>query len=146
MYHSNQQEEPTSPRLMACTHQTCKSNCHEYGIFFVPSVCRRYCGSRMEGCSCITKVLAEDVSSDGKVQMFQPTVSRGWKDAQNTQMNKKKHGTSDIGHIKCDDHIKRVSYSLYLDEKKPWGGKKTRLCTGWEFDSLTGNYDSRWRG
>ncbi len=34
-----------------------------------------------------------------------------------TQMNKKKHGTSDIGLIKCDDHIKRVSYSLYLDEK-----------------------------
>ncbi len=36
----------------------------------------------------------------------------------NTQMNKKKHGTSDIGFIECDDHIKRVSYLLYLDEKK----------------------------
>jgi hypothetical protein len=35
----------------------------------------------------------------------------------NTQMNKKKHGTSDIGLIKCNDHIKRVSYLLYLDEK-----------------------------
>ncbi len=34
-----------------------------------------------------------------------------------TQMNKKKHGTSDIGLIKCDDHIKRVSYLLYLDKK-----------------------------
>jgi hypothetical protein len=32
-------------------------------------------------------------------------------------MNKKKHGTSDIGLIKCNDHIKRLSYSLYLDEK-----------------------------
>jgi hypothetical protein len=48
----------------------------------------------------------------------------------NTQMNKKKHGTSVIGLIKCNDHIKRVSYSLYLDEKKPQGGKKTRLCAG----------------
>jgi hypothetical protein len=36
----------------------------------------------------------------------------------NTQMNKKKRGTSDIGLIECNDHIKRVSYSLYLDEKK----------------------------
>ena len=30
--------------VVACTHQACKSNCNEYGIFFVPSVCRRYCG------------------------------------------------------------------------------------------------------
>ncbi len=37
----------------------------------------------------------------------------------NTQMNKKKHGTSDICLIVCDDHIKRVSYLLYLDEKEP---------------------------
>ncbi len=35
----------------------------------------------------------------------------------NTQMNKKKHGTSGIGLIKCNDHIKRVSYSLNLDDK-----------------------------
>ncbi len=64
--------------VVACTHQACESNCHEYGIFFVPSVCQRDCGSRMEGHSCIrTKILAEDVSSDGTVQMFQPTLSRG---------------------------------------------------------------------
>jgi hypothetical protein len=48
----------------------------------------------------------------------------------NTQMNKKKHGTSDNGLIECNDHIKGVSYLLYLNEKKPQGGKKTRLCTG----------------
>ena len=36
----------------------------------------------------------------------------------NTQMKKKNHGTSKVGVIKCDDHIKRVSYSQYLDEKK----------------------------
>jgi hypothetical protein len=47
-----------------------------------------------------------------------------------TQMNKKKHGTSNIGLIKCDDHIKRVSYLQYLDEKKQQGAKKTRLCAG----------------
>jgi hypothetical protein len=35
----------------------------------------------------------------------------------NTQMNKKKRGASDVGLIECDNHIKRVSYSLYLDEK-----------------------------
>jgi hypothetical protein len=37
----------------------------------------------------------------------------------NTQMNKnkKKHGTSDIGLIKCNNHIKRVSHLLYLDGK-----------------------------
>jgi hypothetical protein len=33
-------------------------------------------------------------------------------------MNKKKCGTSDIGLMECDNHIKRVSYLLYLDEKK----------------------------
>jgi hypothetical protein len=32
-------------------------------------------------------------------------------------MNKKKHGTSGIGLVECDNHIKRVSYLLYLDEK-----------------------------
>ncbi len=47
----------------------------------------------------------------------------------NTQMNKKMCGTSDIGLIECKDHIKRVSYLLYLDEKKR-GGKKTRLYAG----------------
>jgi hypothetical protein len=46
-----------------------------------------------------------------------------------TQMNKKKHRTSDIGLIECDDHIKRVSFLLYLD-KKTRGAKKTRLCGG----------------
>ncbi len=35
----------------------------------------------------------------------------------NTQMNKKKRGTSNIGLIKCDNHIKRVSYSNTLMKK-----------------------------
>jgi hypothetical protein len=42
----------------------------------------------------------------------------------NTQMKKRNRGTSKIGLIKCDDHIKRVSYLQYLDEKKPRGAKK----------------------
>jgi hypothetical protein len=46
----------------------------------------------------------------------------------NTQFNKKKCGTSGIALKGCDNHIKRVSYLLYLDEKHPRGGKKTRLC------------------
>ncbi len=40
----------------------------------------------------------------------------GEKMCKNTQMNKK-CGTSDIGLIECDNHIKRVSYLLYLDKK-----------------------------
>ncbi len=46
-----------------------------------------------------------------------------------TQMKKRKHGTSKVGVIECDDHIKRVSYLQYIDEKKIRGAKKTRLCT-----------------
>jgi hypothetical protein len=68
------------------------------------------------------------------LQMVQYTSSnlqcpRDEKMCKNIQTNKKKHGTSDIHLIKCDNHIKRVSYLLYVD-KKPQGGKKTRLCTG----------------
>ncbi len=44
-----------------------------------------------------------------------------------TQMNKKKRESSEIGLIKCDNHINRVSYLLYLDEKFT-RSKKTRLC------------------
>jgi hypothetical protein len=47
-----------------------------------------------------------------------------------TQMKKRKCGTSKVGVIKCDNHIKRVSYLQYLDEKQPRGAKKTRLCAG----------------
>ncbi len=47
-----------------------------------------------------------------------------------TQMKKRKQGTIKVGVIECDDHIKRVSYLQYIDEKKPRGAKKTRLCTG----------------
>ncbi len=74
----------------------------------------------MEGHSCIrTKVLAEDVSSDGTVQMFQHLHYPGdEKMCKNTQMKKRNRGTSEVGVIECDNHIKRVSYSQYLDEKK----------------------------
>ncbi len=73
----------------------------------------------MEGHSCIrTKVLAEDVSSDGMVQCSNSQYPGNEKMCKNTQMNKKKHGTSDIGLIECNNHIKRVSYLLYLYEKK----------------------------
>ncbi len=41
-----------------------------------------------------------------------------------TQMNKKKHGTSKIGIIECDNHIKRVSYLQYRDEKSNEEQKK----------------------
>ncbi len=48
----------------------------------------------------------------------------------NTQMKMRNRGTSKVGVIKCDNHIKKVSYLQYLDEKKPRRAKKTRLCAG----------------
>ena len=47
-----------------------------------------------------------------------------------TQKNKQKRGSIEVGVIECEDHVKRVSYAQYLDEKQPRGAKKTRLCTG----------------
>ena len=41
-----------------------------------------------------------------------------------TQMKKRKHGTSKVGVIQCDDHIKRVSYLQYIDEKNQEEPKK----------------------
>jgi hypothetical protein len=35
----------------------------------------------------------------------------------NTQMKKRNHGTSEVGVIECDDHIKRVSYHNTLMRK-----------------------------
>jgi hypothetical protein len=31
--------------------------------------------------------------------------------------------------VECDNHIKRVSYLQYLDEKQPQKGKESRLCS-----------------
>ncbi len=42
----------------------------------------------------------------------------------NTQMKKRNCGTSKVGVIECDDHIKRVSYSQYLEEKNQGEPKK----------------------
>ncbi len=47
-----------------------------------------------------------------------------------TQMKKRKQGTIEVGGIKCDNHIKRVSYSQYIDEKKPSGAKKLGYALG----------------
>jgi len=45
-----------------------------------------------------------------------------------TQTNKRKRGVVDESLVECDDHIKRVSYSQYLDEKQPRKGKVSRFC------------------
>jgi hypothetical protein len=50
-----------------------------------------------------------------------------------TQTNKRKRGGLDESLVECDDHIKRVSYSQYLDEKRPQKGKESRFCA----DNLT---------
>ena len=63
----------------------------------------------------------------------------------NTQMNKKKCGTSDIGLIECDDHIKRVSYSLYLDEKKHKRRKKNQALR-WKYDAIEATFEQHEEG
>jgi hypothetical protein len=45
-------------------------------------------------------------------------------------MKKRKRGTSKVGVIECDDHIKRVSYLQYIDEKKPRGAKNLGYALG----------------
>jgi len=50
-----------------------------------------------------------------------------------TQMNKRKCGGLEKSLVECDDHIKRVSYNHYLDEKRPRKGKVSRFCA----DNLT---------
>ncbi len=57
----------------------------------------------------------------------------------NTQMNKKKHGTSDIGLIECNDHIKRVSYSLYLDERNQ--NEKKNQALHWKYDAIEATFE-----
>ena len=47
-----------------------------------------------------------------------------------TQKNKRKRGSIEVGVIECEDHVKKVSYAQYFDEKQPRGAKKTRLCAG----------------
>jgi hypothetical protein len=64
--------------VVACTNQARQSNCNKYGIFFVPSLCRGICISRLESGSYFrTTVLTEDVSSDGAVQSIKHEVSWG---------------------------------------------------------------------
>jgi hypothetical protein len=46
-----------------------------------------------------------------------------------TQINRKKQGIDEEALVECDDHIKRVSYLQYLDEKQPRKGKESRLCS-----------------
>ena len=50
-----------------------------------------------------------------------------------TQINRKKQGINEEALVECDNHMKRVSYLQYLDEKEPCKGKESRLC----LDNLT---------
>jgi hypothetical protein len=45
-----------------------------------------------------------------------------------TQINRKKQGIDEEALVECDDHMKRVSYLQYLDEKQPCRGKESRFC------------------
>ncbi len=117
--------------VVACSHQTCKSNCHEYGIFFVPSVCQSTVDPEWK----VTPVSGPRFCQRMSLQMVQYKCSNlhypgDEKMRKNTQMKKRNRGTSKVGVIICDEHIKRVSYLQYLDEKQPRGAKKTRLWAG----------------
>jgi hypothetical protein len=57
-----------------------------------------------------------------------------------TQINREKQGIDEEALLECDDHIKRVSYLQYLDEKQPHKGKESRLCS----DNLTLLKKSAW--
>ncbi len=50
-----------------------------------------------------------------------------------TPINRKKQRIDEEALVECDNHIKRVSYSQYLDEKQPCKGNRSRLCS----DNLT---------
>ncbi len=50
-----------------------------------------------------------------------------------TQINRKKQGIDKEALVECDNHMKRVSYLQYLDEKQPRKGKESRFCS----DNLT---------
>jgi hypothetical protein len=46
-----------------------------------------------------------------------------------TQINRKKQEIDKEALGECDNHIKRVSYLQYLDEKQPRKGKESRICS-----------------
>jgi hypothetical protein len=111
--------------VVACTHQTCESNCHEYGYSLHLQCAKGTVDPEWK----VTPLSGPRFWQRMSLQMVQYKCSNlqypgDEKMCNNTQMNKKKHGTSDIGLIECKDHIKRVSYLLYLDEKKTRGGKR----------------------
>ncbi len=53
---------------------------------------------------------------------YNPSNLKYPKDAkmhESTQIDRKKHGINKISIVQCNNHIKQVSYSQYIDEKKP---------------------------
>ena len=85
----------------------------------------------MEGHSCLrTKVLP-----DMSLQMVQYNSSNlhypGDEKMRNTtQMKKRKQGTIKVGVIECDNHIKRVFYLQYTDEKNQVEPRKLGYALG----------------
>ena len=53
---------------------------------------------------------------------YNPSNLKYPKDAkmhESTQIDRKKRGINKISIVQCNNHIKQVSYSQYIDEKKP---------------------------
>jgi hypothetical protein len=72
--------------------------------------------------------LTEDVSSDGTVQVINLQYPGDAKMQKATQINRKKQEIDEEALVECDNHMKRVSYLQYLDEKQPPKRKESRLC------------------
>jgi hypothetical protein len=57
----------------------------------------------------------------------------------NTQMNTKKHGTSDIGLMECDDHFKESPICYILMEKTT--RRKEDQALGWQYDAIEATFE-----
>ncbi len=104
--------------MVACTHQTCKA----IAMIMAYSLYLQCAKGTVDPEWKVTPVSGPRFWQKMSLQMVQYKCSnlqypRNEKMHKNTQMNKKNCGTSDVGLIECNNHIKRVSYPLYLDEK-----------------------------
>jgi hypothetical protein len=108
--------------VVVCTHQTYKA----IAMIMAYSLYLQCSKGTVDPKWKVTPVSGPRIWQRMSLQMVQYKSSNlqypgGEKMRKNTQMNKKRRGTSDIGLMECDNHIKRVSYLLYLDENKPQG-------------------------
>ncbi len=111
--------------VVACSHQACKSDCHEYGISLYLQCAKGTVDPEWK----VTPVSGPRFCQKMSLQMVQYNSFNlhypvDEKMRNTTQVKKRKWGTIKVGVIKCDNHIKRVSYLQYIDEKNQVEPKK----------------------